>query len=64
MKNTKLTSILIIICISICSCQKKGFTDPNATNYNSQTSKDDGSCQYIQEDYLLTGTLNSDKILV
>ena len=63
MKNTKLTSILIIICISICSCQKKGCTDPNAINYNSQTSKDDGSCQYIQEDYLLTGTLNSDKTL-
>lgn len=63
MKNTKLTSILIIICISICSCQKKGCTDPNATNYNSQTSKDDGSCEYIQEDYLLTGTLNSDKTL-
>ena len=60
MKNTKLTSILIIICISICSCQKKGCTDPNATNYNSQTNKDDGSCEYIQEDYLLTGTLNSD----
>ena len=63
MKNTKLTSILIIICISICSCQKKGCTDPNATNYNSQTNKDDGSCEYIQEDYLLTGTLNSDKTL-
>jgi hypothetical protein len=63
MKNTKLTSILIIICISICSCQKKGCNDPNATNYNSQTNKDDGSCEYIQEDYLLTGTLNSDKTL-
>ena len=63
MKNTKLTSILIIICISICSCQKKGCTDPNATNYNSQTNKDDSSCEYIQEDYLLTGTLNSDKTL-
>lgn len=63
MKNTKLTTILIIICITICSCQKKGCTDPNAINYNSQANKDDGGCEYIQEDFLLTGTLNSDKTL-
>ena len=59
----KLTTILIIICITICSCQKKGCTDPNAINYNSQANKDDGGCEYIQEDFLLTGTLKSDKTL-
>lgn len=27
-------------------CKKKGCTDPNATNYNKEAKKNDGSCKY------------------
>ncbi|MGB1102326.1 MAG: hypothetical protein ACPG21_01725 [Crocinitomicaceae bacterium] len=38
--------ILSILMISALSCKKKGCTVENATNYNSEAKKDDGSCVY------------------
>ncbi len=31
---------------SLSSCQKKGCTDPSATNYSDKAKKDDGTCEY------------------
>ena len=37
---------LLIFCFTIFSCKKRGCTDSNATNYNADATKDDGSCEY------------------
>ena len=52
-KTMKKLSIFIIIylftattIITFTSCQKKGCTDPNANNYDTDAKKDDGTCTY------------------
>ena len=45
----KIALILGIASIAVLpSCKKQGCTDQNATNYNSEAEKDDGSCIYDQ----------------
>ena len=44
MKKTIFLSLLILA--GLTACKKKGCTDPNATNYNSEAEKDDGTCTY------------------
>ena len=63
MKNTKITLIIILFSLINLRCQKEGCTDPNATNYNSEVSNDDGSCKYAIENFLLKGTLSADTVL-
>ncbi len=36
---------LTVLLFSATSCNKKGCTDPTALNYNSEATKDDGSCE-------------------
>ncbi|MCB9225330.1 MAG: hypothetical protein R2780_00860 [Crocinitomicaceae bacterium] len=36
----------IIACAILASCKHKGCTDPEATNYDAEAKKDDGSCEY------------------
>ena len=36
--------LLFVLTIFIASCGKKGCTDPNATNYDPDATKDDGTC--------------------
>ena len=46
-KNLLIIAFMIIGAISISSCAKKtGCTDANATNFDSDAKKDDGSCTY------------------
>ena len=46
-------SLIIILIILICiSCSKRGCTDPNALNYNSEAKKNDNSCEYQDFDKL------------
>ncbi len=48
MKMTNISKIglaaLVALTVSATSCKKKGCTDPNATNYDEEAKKDDGSC--------------------
>lgn len=37
---------LVFAGISIQSCQKRGCTNPNATNYSTDAKQDDGSCAF------------------
>lgn len=37
---------LLILTITISACGNKGCTDPLAANYNSDATKDDGSCEH------------------
>ncbi|MDG1841338.1 MAG: hypothetical protein P8I93_03210 [Crocinitomicaceae bacterium] len=42
----KIFVFLLIFCFAIVSCKKRGCTDPNAINFNTDATKDDGSCEY------------------
>lgn len=44
MKLTYLTLIALGALITLSSCNRKGCTDPQATNYDENAKKDDGSC--------------------
>ena len=45
----KLTLLLALLAAISVGCKKKGCTDPNATNYNSNANSDDKSCTYPEE---------------
>lgn len=51
-KNIKL-SILVAgaLSLGLVSCKKEGCTDPNASNYNEEAKKDDGSCTYDESNF-------------
>ncbi len=47
----------------LCSCRKKGCTDPLAVNYQINAKKDDGSCEYSSPYYLDVPSLFSQNLL-
>ena len=59
MRDIKLPFFAAILTIGLLnSCGTDGCTDPTATNYNSDATKDDGSCDYATTEYKLSGTLS------
>lgn len=51
MNVTKVGMMVAIAAVSmnLASCNRKGCTDPEATNYSEKAKKDDGSCEYKVE---------------
>ena len=63
----KFTTTLLTLCfliLLVTNCSKKGCTDPAATNYSSESTKDDGSCLYspIGEWNIQSYILNGDNL--
>jgi hypothetical protein len=49
MKKTILTVMLFALgSMTLSSCRKEGCTDIDATNFNEEADKDDGSCNYSE----------------
>ena len=46
MKNIFIPALLIASVAVVTSCKKKGCTDDEAINFNTEAKKDDGSCEY------------------
>ena len=46
MNSRKIFGIAFVFVAMLTSCKKEGCIDVNATNYNSEAGKDDGSCVY------------------
>ncbi len=47
MKKSKLIFVALLgLGIATTGCNKKGCTDPTATNYSEKAKKDDGTCEY------------------
>ena len=64
MKNIKLPFFAAILTLGLLnSCGTDGCTDPTAINYNSDATKDDGSCEFAATEYKLSGTLAADQTL-
>ncbi len=47
MKKFFIYSVSLLSLAIVSSCKQEGCTDINATNFNLQASKDDGSCNYL-----------------
>lgn len=44
----------LLLCATLSSCQRKGCTDCNATNYDAEATTDDGTCLHAHTDALGT----------
>ena len=49
MISKKILFISLIFALLIASCNKKGCTDSLALNYNEKAKKDDGSCEFLNQ---------------
>ena len=45
-----LSLVAAVLTLAIAGCQRKGCTDPKATNYDSDAKKDNGTCVYAQSE--------------
>ena len=50
MRTAKLMGLVALLAVATTSCKKKGCVDPLAINYDKDAKKDDGSCEYTEDD--------------
>ena len=63
MKISKITILTSVLAIGMLASWKRRMYRSTAPNYNPDATKDDGSCEEVANEYLLTGTLSEDKTL-
>ena len=64
MKTSKILLLtLLVASTTFVGCKKEGCTDPTATNYDADAKKDDGSCEYDNNAYTLSGQITADQTL-
>jgi len=56
MRNLVAIAAIAMLAFGATSCKKKGCTDPNSDNYNSEATKDDGTCVYPVINMAAAGT--------
>lgn len=48
----KINLLLFISILAFSSCKKEGCTDTEATNYNPDAKRDDGTCRFAVDDFV------------
>lgn len=63
MKTVKFSAILMMALLAFASCKKEGCTDGNATNFDEDAKKDDGTCTYEGQAVLWYGQETSEAMV-
>ena len=62
--NQLFLGLTILVATTMTSCKKEGCTDSDSTTYDSESKKDDGTCQYEGETVFWYGQTTSNGLIL